>query len=392
MRTKRATIIGIALLTTLVGAAACTSIDKDAAARDSASISEYAAGSPTSDGGFGADSNSAGNANSDGEAAEVPSPGGIQATQAPAAAGENAATGINTALANRQVIKTATVQVELTIPIDTVTEKVEDVKRDTVAGATANLSAQATVLGGFVGSLDQSGASATLLLRVPVDKYDALLKAVGTVGGQITHVNEAAQDVTAEVTDIESRIKSQKISVERIRALLGEATNLEDIIRLESELSTREADLESWQGQLAVLSDQVSLSTISVTFTAVKDYVPTERPAQRSGFTGGLATGWDSFTNLLTGVAVLIGTLLPFTPLLAVLFLVFWFLRRQLRSRPVVMAGALPVADPSLAGGPSVAGFPATGHPMQTHAHYPGRPVNTPPIPPAASGTAESQQ
>lgn len=384
MKTKRRIVIGIALLAALLGVAACSGNQDSSAARDLAAIGEYPAAPSTA---AAAGSAAAGNSPR-GEAAADSAGGGVVAPEV--AAGATAPAGvpaeINIALQGRQVIKTATVQVQLSIPIDTASEQVADVKRDTVAGATANLSAQTAVLGGFVGSLDQSGASATIILRVPTDKYEALMKAVGTVGGQITSVVEAAQDVTAQVTDIASRIKSQETSVERIRALLSEATKLEDIIRLESELSSREADLESLQGQLAVLSDQVALSTISVTFTATKDYVPSERPAEASGFTGGLARGWDAFTNLLGGLAVLLGTLLPFVPIFALVIFGLWLLRRRVRSSRLVTAGAAP------AGG-YYSSAPVGGHPGGPAAGSPAADTRiSPRVSPTHRGTAESSQ
>lgn len=396
MKTKRRTVVGIALLAILLGVAACSGSQDSSSARDAAAIGEYPAAPSTAA--------AASSAAAAGPAAADSAGGGAAAPEA--AAGATASAGapaeINVALQGRQVIKTATVQVELTIPIDTPSEQVADVKRDAVAGATANLSAQTAVLGGFVGNLDQSGAGATIILRVPTDKYDALLKAVGNVGGEITNVVEAAQDVTAQVTDIASRIKSQQTSVERIRALLSEATNLEDIIRLESELSSREADLESLQGQLAVLSDQVALSTISVSFTAIKDYVPSERPAEASGFAGGLASGWDAFTNLLGGLAVLVGTLLPFVPIFALIIFGLWLLRRRVRSRRLVTAGpAIATGSFQTPGAFRTAGAaPADGHYSSApFVGFPGRPAagsaapqtgTTPPIPPTQTGTAES--
>ncbi len=384
MKTKRRMVIGIVLLAVLLGVAACSGSQDSSAARDLAAIGEYPAAPSTA-----AAAGSAAAGNSPGGSAVADSAGG-RGVAPEVAAGATAPAGvpaeINIAFQGRQVIKTATVQVQLSIPIDTASEQVADVKRDTVAGATANLSAQTTVLGGFVGSLDQSGASATIILRVPTDKYEALMKAVGTVGGQITSVVEAAQDVTAQVTDTASRIKSQETSVQRIRALLSEATKLEDIIRLESELSSREADLESLQGQLAVLSDQVALSTISVTFTATKDYVPSERPAEPGGFAGGLATGWGAFTHLLGGLAVLLGTLLPFVPIFALVIFGLWLLRRRVRSSRLVTVGAAP------AGG-YYSSAPVGRHPGGPAAGSPAADTGiTPPVPPTHRGTAESSK
>ena len=54
-----------------------------------------------------------------------------------------------------------------------------------------------------------------------------------------------AEDVTDQVVDVDSRIKSQRASVARVRELMDRATKLSDVVELEGELSNREADLEA---------------------------------------------------------------------------------------------------------------------------------------------------
>ena len=90
-----------------------------------------------------------------------------------------------------------------------------------------------------------------------------------------------------------SRVDSMTASVARVRALLAAATDIADVISIESELAVREANLESLQQQQAALSGQVALSTVSLTLTAVtKDAASTEPVAQDSGFVAGIEVGW----------------------------------------------------------------------------------------------------
>jgi hypothetical protein len=51
--------------------------------------------------------------------------------------------------------------------------------------------------------------------------------------------------VTDEVVDVDSRIASQRRSIDRIRVLLDQAVNIDDIVRIESELADREAEMDS---------------------------------------------------------------------------------------------------------------------------------------------------
>ncbi len=245
------------------------------------------------------------------------------------------------ALDDRQIIRTADLQIRLTVPADTADDELEQRQQEELDKAVNNVRAQLLAAGGFVADLRQAGNSASLILRVPAAGYDAF-RAGAQQLGEVTSSTEAAQDVTDEYTDVESRIASMRTSVDRIRTLLSEATAVGDIITIESELSRREADLESLAGRRQVLADQVALGSVSLTLTAVRaaaDTAVVAPPAKdRGGFLGGLDDGWNGLLAFLTGVGVVVGAVLPFVPLIVVAALVVWWVRRTVRrhrGRPV---------------------------------------------------------
>jgi hypothetical protein len=125
-----------------------------------------------------------------------------------------------------------------------------------------------------------------------------------------------------------------KASVDRIRVLLAKADKIGDVIAIESELTQREADLESLENRQAALKNQVALSTIAVTITAttpVTVAAVTEQ-ARPQGFLAGLSAGWHALLSFGTGLGALIGALLPFLPLIAVAAVVaIWVARRRRR-------------------------------------------------------------
>ena len=125
---------------------------------------------------------------------------------------------------------------------------------------------------------------------------------------------------------------SQQASVARVRALLAQATSIGDVVAIESELARREADLDSLTNRLAVLRDQVALSTLTVDLRA-PSVGPIGDDDRAAGFTDGLAAGWSGLLALGTAVAAVVGFLLPLLPVLAVLFGIGWAARRMLRAR-----------------------------------------------------------
>jgi hypothetical protein len=161
-------------------------------------------------------------------------------------------------------------------------------------------------------------ATATLQLRVPPD---AMLKTMDDLRGlgDAKSQQSSTTDVTQKVVDVRSRVASATQSIIRLRKLFQQATKVTDIIALENELNTREADLESLQAQYRALSQQTSMATINLTLaTATKHHAPPPaKPSHhRGGFLGGLERGWDGFTAAASWVALAVGTLLPFLVLL----------------------------------------------------------------------------
>ncbi len=101
---------------------------------------------------------------------------------------------------------------------------------------------------------------------MPTEKYDEVLTSLQGAG-KLLDRTARAEDVTDQVVDVESRIRSQRASVARVRELMDRATRLSDVVALEGELSSREADLEALLARQASLKDRTSLATITLSLS-----------------------------------------------------------------------------------------------------------------------------
>ena len=135
------------------------------------------------------------------------------------------------------------------------------------SAAAVKVRALAPGSGGYVSASDGGGTTISVTLRVPAASYDAVMNGLAGIG-EVTARTEKTDDVTDEMVDVTSRIATMKASVARIRALLAKADKIGDVIAIESELTQREADLESLENRQTALANQVALSTIAVTITA----------------------------------------------------------------------------------------------------------------------------
>ncbi|MFJ3659125.1 DUF4349 domain-containing protein [Streptomyces sp. NPDC090119] len=233
------------------------------------------------------------------------------------------------------VIRTASLEVEV---------------RD-VPGALAKARQVTEDAGGYVGEestdRDDDGSERTrVVLRVPAERYEEVLGSLqGT--GKLLRRTARAQDVTDQVVDVDSRITSQRASVARVRKLMDRAEKLSDVVALEGELSSREADLEALLAQQASLKDRTGLATITLSLAGKGAHPAADDDTP--GFLDALSGGWHAFLTMLRWIALVVGAVLPFAALLALLvFLWRRVVRPRLprRSAPAPVPGSLPQARP----------------------------------------------
>lgn len=204
------------------------------------------------------------------------------------------------------------------------------IETDDVARAAARAAALAETSGGFVANESAEGTdSATLTLRIPSARHTTVVRDLEELG-EVEHRSRTAEDVTAEVVDVEARVASQRRSIARIRELLDQASDLSDVVRIESELAGREANLDSLLSRQEQLSSLTTLATVTVTFYKT-DRAPEGGP-NAVGFMSGLRGGWDAFVATIRVVGAVAGALLPFVAAAALIGIPGWLLWRRRRS------------------------------------------------------------
>lgn len=225
-----------------------------------------------------------------------------------------------------------------------ITVRVRDVAR-----AAARAEDLALAVDGVVASEQTSAApgargsgEASLSLRVPPVAFSTTLDSLGALGKELGR-SRKSDDVTTELADIDSRVRSQERSVARVRSLLSDAATIGEVVQVEAELARREADLESLQAQLLRLQDVTDLATIDVTLVARGTPVPQAAEQEELGFLAGLRSGWDALVGIvLVGLTVL-GALLPFAVALSTVALPAYLVLRSRRRPLPAAAGETPV-------------------------------------------------
>ena len=208
-------------------------------------------------------------------------------------------------------------------------------------GDQQRLLAQVASVGGYVESSYVTGDVASnrprrgsYTLRVPSARLDEFL-AYAEGLARVTNRSETATDMTTQYADSQTRLQTQQTKMERLQALLAQATQMSDIIELESAIADTQYQLDWYQTQLKQIDNQVDLSAVTVTLneeSTVGAAQAEELPLGeriRKGFESSIRGLGRFFQNMLVFVVMA-------SPVLAgacVLGVIVWLLVRAKRRK-----------------------------------------------------------
>ena len=249
-----------------------------------------------------------------GPAIGAPAPDSV--TQDKAAAGGTVSSPMTS---DRQIVKNAYVSM-----------RVDDVTRTVFA-----IHGLVSKRNGLISSEDTqaSGESTSSMItaQIPAAALDAFLADVTKLGA-VDAVTVGAQDVTGQVVDLDARIKALQTSVDRMTQLLAQAQKIDDMLAIETQLSSRQAELDSLTAQRKTLGEQVALSAVTIALTPKSTVTTVDAP----GFLSGLESGWAALVSAVTVMATAAGFLLPFGIIaLAVIIPILFVALRASRRRRV---------------------------------------------------------
>jgi len=144
-----------------------------------------------------------------------------------------------------------------------------------------------------------------LVIRIPSQRFDDLFAGLVAIPGRLEIKTIHVKDVTEEFIDIEARLKSKKELEQRYLSILTKAVSVKDILEVESNLNVVREEIESAQGKLNFLKDQVAMSTITLTFYKNLPVPLTHRANFMSRLKTGWIEGWYLFLSILVGLSYL---------------------------------------------------------------------------------------
>lgn len=196
-------------------------------------------------------------------------------------------------LYERKIIKNGSVTIEANKPKDLETEIVE-VLND---------------FNGYIVNTTQSGNDenyrSELTVKIPYDKFDNFITKVKELA-DVRHNNISTQDITEEFIDLEARQNALKLQEERLLEMLVKAESVEELLKVENELSRVRYELEKVEGRIRYLDNAVSYSTLRI---SIQQKVEPTKPQVDSvwdeiwfSFTDGIGTFFNAILHIIKGV------------------------------------------------------------------------------------------
>ena len=189
-----------------------------------------------------------------------------------------------------------------TVQVDSVDVGIARIRR--LAQETGALVANTVVQAG-----NEQRRSASLELRVPSERFDAVVNGLAPIG-TVEAVNISVQDVGEEFVDLTARVANARRLEARLIELLANRTGrLSDVLTVERELARVREEIERYEGRLRYLQSRSSVSSLTVTVHESAPVVASH-PGQNV-IADAFVQAWRNFVFLLAGFISAPGVLVP---------------------------------------------------------------------------------
>ncbi len=159
---------------------------------------------------------------------------------------------------DRMVVRNAS----LTLAVDSVPSALEAVR-----GLTEGV-------GGFVSGsssyYEDNSEYATLTLRVPSSAYTQLITSLRKLAVRVENEDSTARDVTEEYTDLDAQVRNLRATEAQLLELMKRAVTVDEILKVQVELTRTRGLIERIQGRLNVLERTTDLATVVVSLIPVR--------------------------------------------------------------------------------------------------------------------------
>jgi hypothetical protein len=206
--------------------------------------------------------------------------------------------------------------------------------------AQANIEQKVAHYGGYIVESnvyqeDEQTSSGKMIVRIPEKHFEKFLADAEGQAAKVLERNVTGQDVTEQYVDIQSRVKSKRAVEERLLAFMSNAQKTDDLLKISSDLSKVQEEIEVMVGKMKFLENQTSFSTVELLMYENKVIVPEIESKELNTWEKTKKQLATSTNSLLSAGSALIVFFIGNLPVLLILALigvfVYWLIRKKLR-------------------------------------------------------------
>jgi hypothetical protein len=176
-----------------------------------------------------------------------------------------------------------------------------------LGAAVTGAAQRVTALGGYVSSSEETSsgdpaptsggsAGASVVYRIPADRWDAALAGVRGLATETRHAQVQTEAVTSQVVDLAARITNLRATEAALQAIMVKATTIRDVLDVQGKLGDVRGQIEQLVVEKAQLEGRAAFGTLTVAFS-----LPA-RPASEA-----VRQGWDPATDVDAATGALLG-------------------------------------------------------------------------------------
>ena len=175
----------------------------------------------------------------------------------------------------------------------------------------ASLREKVKSVGGYIAQEEQNQSDYkienSITIKVPVDQFDDALVKVTANTEKINERKVTSSDVTTEVVDTKSRMETKRQVRSRYLDLMKQAKNMEEILRVQSEINGVQEEIESAAGRIEYLGHASTFSTINMTFFQVLNVSAKDKdtPSFGAELADSFSVGWKWIRDLFIGIVAI---------------------------------------------------------------------------------------
>jgi hypothetical protein len=111
----------------------------------------------------------------------------------------------------------------------------------------------------------ERGVSGYITIRVPFEKFEEAFDRLRQLATAVPYETTTAEDVTEEYVDLEAQLGNLQATEVQYLALMEKAETVEDMLKVQSELSKVRGEIEQIEGRMKYLEQTSETSLIKVT-------------------------------------------------------------------------------------------------------------------------------